>query len=58
MAFTTVPASGAKLRASVLEDLVVEVRPVSAVKTATTSRSSTTSRTADPDLSVTLSPGV
>ena len=57
MAFTTIPSSGAKLRASVLEALVTEVRPVPAVKAGDTSRNTTTTHTADPDLSVTLPPG-
>ena len=52
MAFTVVPSAGAKLRASVLSALITELRPVSAVKTSDTSRNTTTSRTADPDLSV------
>jgi hypothetical protein len=34
MPFTTVPAAGAKLRASVLSSLIVEVRQLQAVKTA------------------------
>ena len=34
MAFTTIPAAGAKLRASVLSALVTEVRPITARKTA------------------------
>lgn len=57
MAFTTVPAAFAKLRASVLSALITDVRPIGVVKTADTSRSSTTSRSADPELSVTLPPG-
>lgn len=34
MAFTTIPAAGGKLRASVLDSLITEVRPVPAYKTA------------------------
>jgi len=54
MAFTTIPAAGAKLPASVLSALITELRPVSAFKTVDTSRASTVARVADPDLSVTL----
>lgn len=35
MAFTTIPAAGAKLRASTLSALVTEVRPIAARKSAT-----------------------
>lgn len=54
MAFTTIPSAGAKLRASVLSALITEVRPVAAFKTTDTSRSSTITRTADPDLTIAL----
>lgn len=54
MAFTTIPSAGAKLRASVLSALITEVRPISAVKTVDTSRASDATRTADPDLTISL----
>lgn len=57
MAWTTLSSSGAKLRASEYQSAITEIRPIAAVKASDTSRSSTVSRTADPDLSVTLSPG-
>lgn len=54
MTFTTVPAAGAKLRAATLSALITELRPVYAVKSATTSRNTTTTVTADPHLSIAL----
>lgn len=57
MAWTTLSSSGAKLRASEYQSAITEIRPIGVIKAGDTSRSSTVSRTADPDLSVTLSPG-
>jgi hypothetical protein len=57
VAFTAVPSSGAKLRASVLEALIVEPRAVAAVKGGDTSVNTDTSHNPDPDLTVTLVPG-
>lgn len=54
MTFTAIPAAGAKLRGSVLNSLITEVRPVPAFKAATTSRNTTASPTADPDLVLAL----
>lgn len=54
MAFTTPPPAGAKLRASVLSSLVTETRPISAEKASATSRNTTVTNTADPDLSIAL----
>jgi hypothetical protein len=54
VAFTTIPAAGAKLRASVLNSLITELRPIEAVKTGDTSRTSDASLTDDGDLTVAL----
>ncbi len=54
MAFTTLPPAGAKLPASTLASLITEVRPISAFKSASTSRASTIVRVADPDLVIAL----
>lgn len=54
MAFTTLPSAGSKLRASTVTSLITELRPISVVKTADTSRNSTIARTADPDLTIAL----
>jgi hypothetical protein len=55
MTWTTPPSAGAKLRASVLSALILEGRPIRAQKAGDTSRSGTSSRTADPDLVLALS---
>jgi len=57
MAWTTVPAAGAKLRGGILSDLFTEVRPKSARKASDTARNTTATRTADPDLTLTLPAG-
>lgn len=54
MTFTTIPTSGAKFRASDLAALITEVRPVSAYKTADTTRANDATRTADPHLTIAL----
>lgn len=50
MAFTTLPAAGVTLTASTLSALITELRPITASKATTTSRNTTTTDTADPDL--------
>lgn len=58
MAFTSISTSGAKVRASDLAAFFGERTPITAAKASDTSRASTTTRTADPDLSLTLTAGV
>jgi|SRR6185436_3019827 len=52
MAFTAAPAAGAKLRASVLNALITEVRPVSARKTSTQTVNNSTTLVNDTELFV------
>lgn len=55
MAFTTLPLALDELTAAKLESLITELRPVTAVKSADTSRNTTTTFTADPHLALSLS---
>jgi len=50
VAFTSYPASGETLTAAKLQALISELRPITASKSATTSRNTTTTETADPHL--------
>lgn len=57
MAFTSLPLALDELTAAKLEALITELRPVSAVKSADTSRNTTTTFSADPHLALNLSAG-
>lgn len=57
MSWTTAPPAGSYLRGSVLSALITDVRPINAVKTATTSRNTTAAHAADPHLVVTVPAG-
>jgi hypothetical protein len=52
MALTTIPAAGAKLRASVLQSLITEVRPIAVRKSADESLTSNTTLQNDDELTV------
>lgn len=54
MGFTATAAAGAKVRASSLAAWLTERTPLQAIKTSATSRNTTVSRTADPDLTLAL----
>ncbi len=53
MALTTIPGVG-KLRAAILSALITELRPITASKSGTTSRNTTTTPASDPDLAISL----
>lgn len=54
MAFTTIPSAGQRVRGSVLSALITELRPITAAKASSTSRNTTITMTADPELFVAL----
>jgi hypothetical protein len=58
MAFTAVPAAGAKLRASVLSSLVTEVRPVTVYKTANETVNNSTTLQDDDQLLISVEANV